>query len=107
MIDSLNRINSFLFCIRLLLAPSPSPSNTSNGSTQLPIESDELNSTTSNTNISSSSSCSEMSSPQPTTALLLDQSSIFGARGANVFVVTMDQRQPLLEFTRYVYQFIK
>lgn len=73
---------------------------------QMPNESDELNSTTSNNNISSSS-CSEMSSPQSTTALLLDQSSIFGTRGGNVFVVTMDQRQPLLEFARYVYSIIK
>lgn len=94
----MNGIIFISFVLFDFIAPSPSPSNTSNVSMQMPNESDELNSTTSNNNISSS--CSEMSSPQPTTALLLDQSSIFGTRGGNVFVVTMDQRQPLLEFAR-------
>lgn len=36
------------------------------------------------------------------TTLLLEQSTLFGAGGGNLLVVTMDQ--PLLELARYVYK---
>lgn len=41
--------------------------------------------------------------PSQSTTLVLDQSTLFSTGGANVLVVTMDQRQPLLELARYVY----